>query len=123
MNICLIGNGISALLLATTLANRNIKVSIYGDTQSKKKLTTRTLGISKNNFNFLIDEKINIQGKSWPINKIKIFSEIEDNKEILNFGSKNEKIFYIIKYTDLFNLLNTKIKKNKFIKKYKIKNL
>ena len=30
MNICLIGNGISALLLANTLANRNIKVSIYG---------------------------------------------------------------------------------------------
>ena len=38
MNICLIGNGISALLLATTLANRNIKVSIYGDAQSKKKI-------------------------------------------------------------------------------------
>ena len=122
MNICLIGNGISALLLATTLANRNIKVSIYGDAQSKKKLTTRTLGISKNNFNFLIDEKINIQGKSWPINKIKIFSEIEDNKEILNFGSKNEKIFYIIKYTDLANSLYKHVKKNSFIKQYKIKN-
>ena len=123
MNICLIGNGISALLLATTLANRNIKVSIYGDNQSKKKLISRTLGISKNNFDFLINEKINIKRKSWPINKIKIFNEIENNNEILNFGSKREKIFYIIKYTDLFNLLNTKIKKNKFIKKYKIQNL
>jgi len=121
MNICLIGNGISALLLATTLANRNIKVSIYGDAQSKKKLTTRTLGISKNNFNFLVDEKINIQGKSWPINKIKIFSEIEDNKEILNFGSKNENIFYIIKYIDLVNSLYKHVKKNSFIKQYKIK--
>ena len=123
MNICLIGNGISTLLLANALANRNIKVSIHLESQPKKKLITRTLGISKNNFNFLINEKINIKKKSWPINKIRIFNEIENNNEILNFGSKREKIFYIIKYTDLFNLLNTKIKKNKFIKKYKIQNL
>ena len=41
MNICLIGNGISTLLLAKTLASRNIKVSIYGDEQTKKKLTTK----------------------------------------------------------------------------------
>ena len=122
MNICLIGNGISALLLATTLANRNIKVSIYGDNQSKKKLISRTLGISKNNFDFLINEKINIKRKSWPINKIKIFNEIENNKEILNFGSKTEKIFYIIKHTDLVNSLYKYVKKNNFIKQYKIKN-
>ena len=63
MNICLIGNGISTLLLAKTLASRNIKVSIYGDEQTKKKLTTRTLGISKNNFHFLINEKISIKKK------------------------------------------------------------
>ena len=122
MNICLIGNGISTLLLANMLASRNIKVSIYGHEKTKKKPITRTLGISKNNFNFLINEKINIKKKSWPISKIKIFNEIENNKEILNFGYKDEKIFYIIKYTDLANLLNKYVKKNKFIKQYKIKN-
>ena len=37
MNICLIGNGISALILANVIANRNIKVSIYEDDQPKKK--------------------------------------------------------------------------------------
>ena len=100
MNICLIGNGISTLLLANAIANRNVKVSIYGDDQPKKKLFTRTLGISKNNINFLLNEKINIKRKSWPINKIKIFNEIENNKEILNFGSKRDKIFYIIKHID-----------------------
>ena len=36
MNVCLIGNGISALILANVLANRNIKVSIYEETQPKK---------------------------------------------------------------------------------------
>ena len=122
MNICLIGKGISTLLLANALANRNIRVSIYAEDELKKKLITRTLGISKNNFNFLIKEKVNIRKKSWPINKIKISSELENNKEILNFGSKNEKIFYIIKHIDLVNLLQIRIKKNKFVKQFKIKN-
>ena len=122
MNICLIGNGISTLLLAIAIANRNIGVSIYGNDQPKKKFFTRTLGISKNNINFLLNEKINIKRKSWPISKIKIFNEIENNKEILNFGSQKDKIFYIIKQIDLVNLLYKNIKKNKFIKEYKIKN-
>ena len=122
MNICLIGNGISTLILANILANRKIKVSIYEEVQPKKKLVTRTLGISKNNFDYLIKEKINIKRKSWLVNKIKIFNEIENSKEILNFGSETDKIFFIIKYKDLINLLYTNTKKNKFIKRYKIKN-
>jgi len=122
MNVCLIGSGISTLILANILANRNIKVSIYEEPLIKKKIITRTLGISQNNFNYLLKEKINIKTKSWVINKIKIFNEIEQNKEILNFGNKEDKIFYIIKYTDLIKLLNKSIKKNKFIRKYKIKN-
>ncbi len=122
MNVCLIGNGISTLILANVLANRDIKVSIYEEVERKKKLITRTLGISKNNYSYLIKEKINIKRESWPINKIKIFNEIEDSREILNFGSKNDKIFYIIKYRDLINLLYLNIKKNKFVKQHKIKN-
>ena len=122
MNVCLIGNGISTLILANVLANRNIKVSIYEEVRPKKKLVTRTLGISKNNFDYLLKEKINIKRKSWPINKIKIFNEIENSKEILNFGSKSDKVLYIIKYKDFINLLYKNIKKNKFVKQYKIKN-
>ena len=122
MNVCLIGNGISTLILANVLANRNIKVSIYEEVRPKKKLITRTLGISKNNFDYLLKEKINIKRKSWPINKIKIFNEIENSKEILNFGSKSDKVLYIIKYKDFINLLYKNIKKNKFVKQYKIKN-
>ena len=60
MNVCLIGNGISTLILANVLANRDIKVSIYEEVERKKKLITRTLGISKNNYSYLIKEKINI---------------------------------------------------------------
>ena len=35
MNICLIGNGLSPLILATILANRNIKVSIFEEYKPK----------------------------------------------------------------------------------------
>tara|TARA_Y100000590_G_scaffold469511_1_gene657459 strand:+ start:1459 stop:2562 length:1104 start_codon:yes stop_codon:yes gene_type:complete len=122
MNVCLIGNGISTLILATILANRNIKVSVFQELQPKKSLSTRTLGISKNNFDFLKKEKINLEKKSWSINKIKIFNEVEDNKEILNFISREKNIFFIIKYEAFKNLLCKILKKNKNLKIYKIKN-
>ena len=122
MNVCLIGSGISTLILAKILANRNINVSIYEEPSIKKKLVTRTLGISQNNFDFLQKEKINLKKTSWEINKIKIFNEEEKDKEILNFGNGKDTIFYIIKYLNLKNYLYENIKKNKFIKNYKIKN-
>ena len=123
MNVCLIGNGISTLILATVLANRNVKVSIYGEHTPMKNFSTRTLGVSKNNFDYLKKENINIEKRSWKVNGIKIFNEIRNNKEILNFDSGNNEIFFIIKYSEFFNLLYKKLKKNKFIKQYKIKNL
>ena len=123
MNVCLIGNGISTLILATVLANRNVKVSIYGEHLPKKSFSTRTLGVSKNNFDYLKKENINIEKRSWKVNRIKIFNEVRNNKEILNFDSGNNEIFFIIKYSEFFNLLYKKLKKNKFIKQYKIKNL
>ena len=122
MNICLIGDGVTTLILATILANKNIKVSIFEEAQIIRKSETRTLSISKNNIDYLKKEKINIYKKSWPINKIKIYTEKENNKEILNFGSNKKEIFFIIKYEELFNTLNKIIKKNKFIKKNKITN-
>ena len=94
MNICLIGNGLSTLILATILANRNIKVSIFEEYKPKINFTTRTLAVSKNNFEYLKKEKINVEKISWPINKIKIYNGLKNNKEILNFGSNSDKIFY-----------------------------
>ena len=120
MNICLIGNGISTLILATLLANRKIRVFIYEEDQPKKKIISRTLGITKENSNFLSKEKINLKKYSWPIDKIEIFNDSENNR-ILNFGENKDKIFSIIKYRDMVQLLNNIVKKNKFIKKIKIK--
>ena len=117
MNICLIGFGIPSLILANILAKKNIKISIFDEGKTKNNSSSRTIGITKNNIDYLKKEKINIYKKSWPINKIKIYTEKENNKEILNFGSNKKEIFFIIKYEELFNTLNKIIKKNKFIKK------
>ena len=64
MNVCLIGNGLSTLILANILANRNIKVSIFEEYEPKKNFITRTLALSKNNLEYLKKEKINIEKKS-----------------------------------------------------------
>ena len=53
MNICLIGNGLTNLVLAKILANKNVNVSLCFKSKKTKKITSRTIGISKNNFDFL----------------------------------------------------------------------
>ena len=116
MNICLIGYGIPCLVLANILANRNIKISIFNESKSKNKSSTRTLGIAKKNIEFLKKEKINLDNISWPVNSIKIFNESNYNKEILTFGPVKDKLFSIIKNHQLVNLLEKKLKKNKLIK-------
>ncbi len=114
MNICLIGRGIPCLLLANILSNKNIKLSIFTE-KPRIKFSTRTLGISKNNIEYLKSQKIDLEN-SWPINKIKIFNEINKKNEILNFGQDNEKLFYIVKSSELIDLLEKKIKKNPLVK-------
>ena len=113
MNICLIGYGLPCLILANILTNKNIKISIFDEGNYKKKFGTRTLGIAKKNIDFLKKESINIETKAWYINNIKIFNESQNNKEILNFGPVDSKIFSIIKYNKFINLLEKKIKKKK----------
>ena len=122
MNICLIGYGIPCLILANILTNKNIKISIFDEGNYKKKFETRTLGIAKKNIDFLKKESISIENNAWFINNIKIFNESQNNKEILNFGPVDSKIFSIIKYNKFISLLEKKIKKKKlihFIKKNK----
>ena len=51
MNICLIGDSLTSLVLAKNLINKKIKVSIYYSKINKFK--NRTLGISKDNLDFV----------------------------------------------------------------------
>ncbi len=120
MNICLIGYGIPSLILGNILSNKNIKISIFDEKKYINKFNTRTVGITKNNLEFLKKENIDLKNKVWPIKKIKVFNSEKNNKEILNFVPVEDNLFSLIKNYDLIQLLEKKIKKNKNIKKIKI---
>ena len=121
MNICLIGFGIPSLILANILAKKNIKISIFDEGKTKNNSSSRTIGITKNNIDYLKKEKIIIRNKAWKINNIKIFNESLNQKELLSFGPENDKLFSVVKNYDLTNLLKRIVKKNKLIKIIKSK--
>ena len=79
-------------------------------------MTNQELGISKSNIDYFNNEIIDIEKISWKINKIKIYTEKNSSAEILKFSNNNEIIFSIIKNHELQKLLNSKLKKSKFIK-------
>ena len=53
MNICIIGDGLTSLSLAKNLINKKINVHIYKRMKVIKPSQDRTIGISKNNFEFI----------------------------------------------------------------------
>ena len=53
MKICLIGQNLTNLILATDLIQKKLKVDIYIDNNSKNIKTNRTIAISSNNFEYL----------------------------------------------------------------------
>jgi len=122
MNICLIGDSLTSLALAKNLINKKIKVSIYYSKQNKFK--NRTLGISKDNLDFINKDIIKIKKNLfWSIKKIEIFNENKKNEKILEFKNKNSELFFMIKYKNLYNILNFDLKKSKLCKKILIKNI
>ena len=98
--ICIIGDGITALILAKVLLDLNIEIDLVNqNTFNKKKLKTRTLAISNSNFFFLkeqniLSEKIN---SLWKINKINIFNTKfrSGSSAILDFKNKKKILYFI----------------------------
>ena len=120
MKICLIGKNLTNFVLAKNLANKNLNVDIIFDSNTETKFSQRTLAISKENLNFLL--KINNQMKisAWPVKNIKIYSDKNNSKELLEFKNKNKENFFLIKYIDIFNSFEKYCKKNKNIKLKKL---
>ena len=120
MNICLLGNNLTNLVLANILLKKKIKVKIiYQSEKSLSTNTNRTIAISNENYKFL---KENIKGLSilgWPTEKIKIYSDKNISLELFEFKNKNNSNFHLLKYVELYHLL----KKNKSLDFIKRKNL
>ena len=122
MNICIIGDGLTALSLAKNLINKKINVDIYHKKINKSFLLSRTLGISKNNLEFFKKEIFELPKKiTWEIKRIEIFSEKLKKDKILNFENGKNNLFYMVKNDQLYKSLNKELLKNKFCKKVVIK--
>ena len=122
MNICIIGDGLTGLSLAKNLVNKKINVCFYHKNKIKNLLSSRTIGISKNNLEFFRKEIQKISNKIfWEIKKIEIYSEKLEKENLLSFENHKENLFYMLKNDLLYASLMNTISKNKYFKKELIK--
>ncbi len=115
MKVSILGNGLTSLTLAMSLANQGVKVDIFSDKKIKKNNKIQTLGISKSNVDFFNDNILNIEKFLWKIDQIEILSDNLKNKKILNFSNKDNTLFSIVRNFDLYNHLLLNLKKNKLV--------
>ena len=129
--ICIIGDGITALMLTKVLLDLNIEIDLINkNIFNKTPPIARTLAVSNNNFLFLKKESILSEKMDslWKINKINIFNlKLKNSPDLLiNFKNKeNNPMFYTIKYNNFFLKLKSKIKGNSLLRTFddkKIKN-
>ena len=115
MNICLIGQNLTNLILANVLEEKNLNVDIYLDKKIRNAKTNRTIALSSDNIDYL-----NLLTKSsvvaWKSREIKIFTEDSKSKEIINFKKKNKEVFNLVSYSKLNEIFLKKIKKSKLVK-------
>ena len=122
MNICIIGDGLTSLSLAKNLINKKINVHIFHKKKINNISTNRTIGIAKNNLDFLEKEILKFPKKNiWKIKKIEIYSDKIKNKKILDFEKDEGNLFYMIKNDQFYNSLNKVLLKSKYFKKIFIK--
>ena len=63
MKVCIIGSGLVSLTLAKVLIQKEIFVDIIGTNKRKQHHFSRTLGISKSNIDYFINEIPNVLEK------------------------------------------------------------
>ena len=100
MNICIVGNNLTSLIVSKILINNGAKIDFLSSRFNKYHLSYRTIGISKSNIDFINNEICSLKDlKFKKINKIKIYSD--NKKEILEFQD-NKFLFSVFKSNDLF---------------------
>ena len=128
MNVCIIGEGLTALSLAKSLINKKINVHYYHKDGNSNFSPNRTIGISKSNFEFFKEKIFQIpKNNYWKINRIeihtdkidtdKIDTDKIDTEKLLKFENDKKDLFYIIKNDELIKSLKSKLIKSKFFKK------
>ena len=106
--ICIIGGGLTGLITAIAISKLNIDIDLITENINQKSETSRTIAISQNNLDFI--KKLDIFNKEnkklWPCSKIKLYSEIKNNKfpeifEINNNYREKEQVLYMLKNSTL----------------------
>ena len=119
MNICIIGMNLTSLILSKSLVNSGCFVNVFNFNKKSTNYSTRTIGISNSNVNFIKRNIINLESKQFHnIKKIRIFSD--NKREILKFYNKGENLFSLVEVNKFFNILNKNLK---FNKSFKVRNL
>ena len=72
MKVCIIGNGLTALTLASALIKQNIYVDVLYEKKILNINKNRTIGISKSNIDYINKNIANINKLLWKIKKIYI---------------------------------------------------
>ena len=121
MRVCILGSGLTALTLAKALVNQNIFVDLVSSNKNHKTNLSRTIGISKSNFNYFNRNITNIEKISWKLKKIEIYTDKNKNEKILHFENSNNQLFSIIKNHQLCEVLNKTLFKNKYFNRIKSK--
>ena len=126
MRVCILGSGLTALTLAKALVNQNIFVDLISSNRNHKINHSRTIGISKSNFNYFNRNITNIEKISWKLKKIEIYTDKNKDEKwfvkpkdgmMILFPSKLEHCVEINKSCDTrislsFNLYTFPIKVN-----------
>ena len=117
MRICIVGSSLSALTLAKALVNQNIYVDMISSNKKYKINHSRTIGISKSNYEYFNNNIIKIKKLIWKLKKIEIYTDNFKNEKILNFEDKNDQLFSIVKNHHLYEILEKSLINNKYFKK------
>jgi 2-octaprenyl-6-methoxyphenol hydroxylase len=122
MNVCIIGEGLTALSLAKSLINKKINVHYYHKNRNSNFSSNRTIGISKSNFEFFKEKIFKISKSNyWKINKIEIYTDKIHKENLLKFKDDKNDLFYIIRNDELLKSLRSNLTKSKFFEKMILK--
>ena len=89
MKICIIGSGLTSLILAKNLIKKNLYVDIIYENYQKEPTSARTIGITNQNFQFLENLFPNLKSRSFSIKEIQIFNHNDLDSALLKFRSNN----------------------------------
>ena len=104
MKICIIGSGLTSLILAKNLIKKNLYVDIIYENYQKEPTSARTIGITNQNFQFLENLFPNLKNRSFSIKEIQIFNHNDLDSALLKFRSNKINQMYMFKYLSLIHI-------------------